>query len=140
MVLLHHRYADSGHGTDPERRIKPRKLSDHLHSLHPLVSLACKFCESDSGPLCSLCNAGIYSEGENRRWTDILQIPLSIVFTRFLDLFTAWFDFTDSGFAAAGRLVGVGLGTLIAMIGVGRVIALFNHLFQEKLKRQAFPG
>ena len=44
------------------------------------------------------------------------------------------------GFAAAGRLVGVGLGTLIAMIGVGRVIALFNHLFQEKLKRQAFPG
>ena len=206
MVLLHHRYADSGHGTDPERRIKPRKLSDHLHSLHPLVSLACKFCESDSGPLCSLCNAGIYSEGENRRWTDILQIPLSIVFTRFLDLFTAWFDFTDSsfalrlavltaaiiltgagaaltvdmnlianpgdgfvqavsmrfgkdlgtaknlvdiscvivstliGFAAAGRLVGVGLGTLIAMIGVGRVIALFNHLFQEKLKRQAVHG
>ena len=145
-------------------------------------------------------------KGKNRRWTDILQIPLSIVFTRFLDLFTAWFDFTDSsfalrlavltaaiiltgagaaltvdmnlianpgdgfvqavsmrigkdlgtaknlvdiscvivstliGFAAAGRLVGVGLGTLIAMIGVGRVIALFNHLFQEKLKRQAFPG
>ena len=36
------------------------------------------------------------------------------------------------GFAAAGRLVGVGLGTLIAMIGVGRVIALFNHLFQEE--------
>lgn len=79
-------------------------------------------------------------KGKNRHWTDILQIPLSIVFTRFLDLFTAWFDFTDSGFAAAGRLVGVGLGTLIAMIGVGRVIALFNHLFQEKLKRQAFPG
>ena len=145
-------------------------------------------------------------KGKNRRRTDILQIPLSIVFTRFLDLFTAWFDFTDSslalrlavltaaiiltgagaaltvdmnlianpgdgfvqavsmrigkdlgtaknpvdiscvivstliGFAAAGRLVGVGLGTLIAMIGVGRVIALFNHLFQEKLKRQAFPG
>lgn len=79
-------------------------------------------------------------KGKNRRWTDILQIPLSIVFTRFLDLFTAWFDFTDSSFAAAGRLVGVGLGTLIAMIGVGRVIALFNHLFQEKLKRQAFPG
>ena len=38
-------------------------------------------------------------KGKNRRWTDILQIPLSIVFTRFLDLFTAWFDFTDSSFA-----------------------------------------
>ena len=145
-------------------------------------------------------------KGKGRRWTDILQIPLSIIFTRFLDLFTAWFDFTDSGFgvrllvlasaiictgigaaltvdmnlianpgdgfvqavsmcirkdlgtaknfvdvscviistvigfAAAGGLVGVGLGTLIAMIGVGRVIALFNHLFQEKLQRQALPG
>ena len=145
-------------------------------------------------------------KGKNRRWTDILQIPLSIVFTRFLDLFTAWFDFTDSsfalrlavltaaiiltgagaaltvdmnlianpgdgfvqavsmrigkdlgtaknlvdiscvivstliGFAAAGRLVGVGLGTLIAVIGVGRVVAVCNHVVQEELKRQAFAG
>ena len=44
------------------------------------------------------------------------------------------------GFAAVGRLVGVARGPHTAMIGVGRVIALFNHLFQEKLKRQAFPG
>lgn len=143
-------------------------------------------------------------KGKNRKWTDILQIPLSIVFTRFLGLFSAWFDFTDSslpirllvlaaailctgigaaltvdmnlianpgdgfvqavamrtgkdlgtaknlvdiscviiatiiGFAAAGKLLGVGLGTIIAMIGVGRVIALFNHLFLETLQRQAF--
>lgn len=145
-------------------------------------------------------------KGKDRRWTDILQIPLSIIFTRFLNLFTQWFDFTDSslgvrlavlaaaiictgagaaltvnmslvanpgdgfvqsvamcihkdlgtaknfvditcviiatiiGFAAAGSLVGVGLGTLIAMIGVGRVIALFNYLFQERLRSQAFPA
>ena len=30
------------------------------------------------------------------------------------------------GMVFAGRLVGVGLGTIIAMFGVGRVIALFN--------------
>ena len=33
----------------------------------------------------------------------------------------------------AGRLVGIGLGTVIAVIGVGRVIAVFNHLTQEKM-------
>lgn len=31
------------------------------------------------------------------------------------------------GLAATGQPVGIGLGTLLAMVGVGRVIALFNH-------------
>lgn len=31
------------------------------------------------------------------------------------------------GLAAAGWPVGIGLGTLLSMVGVGRVIALFNH-------------
>lgn len=143
-------------------------------------------------------------KGKNRRWTDILQIPLSIVFTRFMGLFSGWFDFTDSslavrflvlfagilctgigaaltvdmdlvanpgdafvqaismcihkeiglsknivdiscvifsvilGFAVAGKLIGVGIGTLIAMVLVGRTIFLFNHLFKAKLTAQAF--
>ena len=38
-----------------------------------------------------------------------------------------------SGLLLCGRLVGVGLGTVIAVIAVGRVIALFNHLFRAKL-------
>ena len=61
-------------------------------------------------------------KGKNRRWTDILQIPLSIVFTRFLDLFTAWFDFTDSSFtlrlavlAAAIILTGAGAALTVDM-------------------------
>ena len=33
----------------------------------------------------------------------------------------------------AGRPVGIGLGTVIAVIGVGRVIAVFNRLTQEKM-------
>lgn len=36
------------------------------------------------------------------------------------------------GFAATGHLVGVGVGTVCAMIGVGRVIAVYNHFFREK--------
>lgn len=30
-------------------------------------------------------------------------------------------------------LIGVGIGTVLAMIGVGRVVALTNHLFKEKM-------
>lgn len=33
----------------------------------------------------------------------------------------------------AGRLIGIGLGTVLTVIGVGRVIALFNRLLEEKL-------
>ncbi|MDO4622842.1 MAG: DUF6198 family protein [Eubacteriales bacterium] len=40
------------------------------------------------------------------------------------------------GFLFAGHPVGVGIGTIAAMIGVGRVIALYNHLFLEKTKLQ----
>lgn len=141
-------------------------------------------------------------KGEQRQWIDVLQIPLSIVFTRFMGLFSAWFDFADAslgvrigvltlgvlctgigaaltvdmnlipnpgdgfvqavsmriqkelgttknivdvccvvislviGFVTEGRLLGVGLGTAIAMVGVGRVIAAFNHLFRERLQEQ----
>ena len=34
---------------------------------------------------------------------------------------------------ASGRLVGIGLGTILAMIFVGRVVALFNRLFEQRL-------
>lgn len=144
-------------------------------------------------------------KGKERRWTDILQIPLSIVFTRFMNLFSGWFDFTDSsvgvrfvvlilgivftgigaawtvdmdlianpgdgfvqavamrmhkgqgtaknfvdfccvalslivGWLTARSLLGVGIGTILAMVGVGRVIALFNHLFLKKITEQALP-
>lgn len=37
----------------------------------------------------------------------------------------------------AGHLVGIGIGTILAMIGVGRTIAVFNRLFQEKMARAA---
>ena len=33
----------------------------------------------------------------------------------------------------AGRLTGVGVGTVVAVIGVGRVIALFNRVAQQRM-------
>lgn len=37
------------------------------------------------------------------------------------------------GFLLAGHLTGVGIGTLIAVIGVGRTIAIFQHFTQNKI-------
>lgn len=40
-------------------------------------------------------------------------------------------------FAFAGRLTGVGVGTVVAVVGVGRVIAAFNHIFGRQMTRLA---
>lgn len=37
------------------------------------------------------------------------------------------------GFCLAGRIIGIGLGTLLAMVGVGRVVAVTNVLLQKKM-------
>lgn len=39
--------------------------------------------------------------------------------------------------AASGHLIGIGVGTLISMIGVGRAIAVFNSLCKEKITSMA---
>ena len=41
------------------------------------------------------------------------------------------------GLVARGRLIGIGVGTIIAMIAVGRVIAIFNHVCKKKLCENA---
>ena len=126
---------------------------------------------------------------------DLLQLPLSLVFTRFMNLFSALlpapsdnmlsrllilaagiiltgigaamslnmrivqaisdcvgksvgftkncFDLfnicltTFIGLIFAHKLIGIGLGTVIAVLGVGRVIAVFNHLFMKKMTAAA---
>ena len=134
---------------------------------------------------------------------DLLQLPLSLVFTRFMNLFSAWIPAPSNGFGSqlvvlimgiictgigaamsldmrlipnpgdgivqtiadcihkpvgftkncfdlvnicitisvgtifAHRLIGIGLGTVIAVIGVGRVIAVFNHLCMKKMTEAA---
>lgn len=37
------------------------------------------------------------------------------------------------GLIARGHLIGIGIGTIAAMIGVGRVVALFNRCFETKI-------
>ena len=139
--------------------------------------------------------------GKNSRLTDLLQLPLSLVFSRVLNLYGALIPYEvaehgflanfllllaaifltgagaaitvnmklvpnpgdgivaavaerlgrDQGFAknvfdvgcvavtcvlgllAAGRIVGIGVGTIAAMIGVGRSIALVNYLGKQKM-------
>lgn len=41
------------------------------------------------------------------------------------------------GLIFTGHLVGIGIGTICSMIGVGRVIAVFNHFFREKMIKAA---
>ena len=41
------------------------------------------------------------------------------------------------GLIAVHRPVGIGVGTVVAMIGIGRVVAIFNHFFKEKMNRAA---
>lgn len=130
---------------------------------------------------------------------DALQLPLSLAFTRFMNLFSAWIP-APAGLAAriavlaagiiltgigaamsldmrlipnpgdgivqaladcfikpvgltknlfcigvtaaislifARRLIGIGFGTVAAMLGVGRVIALFNRLFLDRMATAA---
>lgn len=81
---------------------------------------------------------------------DALQFPISLIVTRFINLFVA----ITPDFAAdypgtfwggvAGRMVilliaivitGIGAGTLLAMIGVGRVIAVWNHFTKKPIGR-----
>lgn len=148
---------------------------------------------------CLFVAAQFVIKGKNRRWTDLLQIPLSIVFTRFLNLFAAAIPYQSGnlpadiallvvaiiftgigaamtvamqlipnpgdgivgtiaavtgkelgfckncfdvgcvslsliiGFCFGNPLLGVGLGTLISMVGVGRAIAGFNYFCKRPL-------
>ena len=44
------------------------------------------------------------------------------------------------GLALAGRVVGVGIGTVVAVVGVGRVMALFQHLAGRKMAALSEPN
>ena len=137
---------------------------------------------------------------------DFLQLPLSLVFTRFMNLFSVWIPAPSHGIVSqllvliagiictgigaaisldmriipnlgdgivqaiadcihkpvgftkncfdllnicisisvglifAHKLIGIGVGTVLSVLGVGRVIALFNHLFMGKMTKLAGIG
>ena len=149
--------------------------------------------------------AQLIIRGKHRQWYDLLQLPLSLVFSRVLNLYDRFITYDPArhglaanliclalaiivtgigvamtvnmrlvpnpgdgivqaladrigkeqgvaknifdlgcvaltvvmGLTLRGEVIGVGLGTVIAMIGVGRAISLVNHFFKEKMCRAA---
>ena len=55
----------------------------------------------------------ISEKNKKRILSDLLQLPLSLIF--------------------AHTILGIGIGTVIAVLGVGRVIALFHHMFESQI-------
>lgn len=152
---------------------------------------------------CVLVAAQFVIKGKNRRWLDLLQIVVSIVFTRFMALFQYGIRYQSGflpndllvlvlgilftgigaamtvdmqlipnpgdgivssladrfgkelgfskncfdafcvvcslviGFAFGNPLLGIGLGTVLSMVGVGRVIYFFNHFAKARLQQLA---
>lgn len=142
-------------------------------------------------------------KGRSAKALDLLQVPLSIVFTRFINLFDQWLPLEPTGLLGqsallilavaltgigaamtvnmrlipnpgdglvqavsdktgkelgltknlvdmvciavsfviglvfSGGLAGIGVGTVVSVIGVGRVIATFNHFFKVPMCRLA---
>lgn len=61
----------------------------------------------------------------------------SVGFTKnCFDLFNITVTFTV-GLLFAGKIIAIGIGTVLAVIGVGRSIAVFNHFFKEKMDKLA---
>lgn len=59
--------------------------------------------------------------GFTKNWFDLLNVCINLIL----------------GFVFAGGIVGVGLGTVVAALGTGRVIALVNRICGSKMKTAA---
>lgn len=59
------------------------------------------------------------SVGLTKNCFDLLCISMTIILSLVLE----------------GKLIGIGIGTVLAVIGVGRTVALFNHLCLGKMKK-----
>lgn len=57
--------------------------------------------------------------GFTKNWFDLLNVCVTLIL----------------GFVFTGGLVGVGVGTIVAALGVGRVIALFNRICGANMRR-----
>ncbi|MDO5147035.1 MAG: DUF6198 family protein [Eubacteriales bacterium] len=64
--------------------------------------------------------AQLVLRGENRRYYDLLQIPLSVVFTRFINWFDAWMDIRLESFWANMALLMVA----VILTGIGAAMSV----------------
>lgn len=147
--------------------------------------------------------AQIFIKGKSFRFIDFLQAPMSVVFTRLINLFNANLDFTTApiavrlillilaivctgigaaitvdmrlipnaadgmvgalsdrlgkdmglvknlvdlgavivtaiiGIVFAGKLLCIGVGTILTVLGTGRVVAIFNRIAKKKICKQS---
>ena len=78
---------------------------------------------------CLFVVAQFILKGKNRQWIDLLQIPLSIVFTRFMNLFAGLVPYKNGNLPADIALLIVA----ILFTGVGAAMAAFNYLCKRPL-------
>ena len=71
---------------------------------------------------CLFVAAQFAIKGKNRRWTDLLQIPLSIVFTRFLNIFAAAIPYQSGNLPADIALLVVAI--IFTGIGAAMTVAM----------------
>ena len=71
---------------------------------------------------CLFVAAQFLIKGKNRRWTDLLQIPLSIVFTRFLNIFAAAIPYQSGNLPADIALLVVAI--IFTGIGAAMTVAM----------------
>lgn len=71
---------------------------------------------------CLFVAAQFLIKGKNRRWTDLLQIPLSIVFTRFLNIFAAAIPYQSGNLPADIALLVVAI--IFTGIGTAMTVAM----------------
>lgn len=197
--VLHTITGDSCTGDYTEHKDRAGGISDYFCFLQCIPGASSELWKCNADLVYYFCVYPAYYPWEKRRWYDLLQIPLSIVFTRFLNLFDAAIHWESESFAAnlllllaaiiltgAGAamsvnmrlvpnpgdgivaaiadcihrdmgfaknmfdlmnicmtfiigivsghfLLGIGIGTVFAVIGVGRAVAAFNYLCKEKM-------
>lgn len=71
---------------------------------------------------CLFVAAQFVIKGKNRRWTDLLQIPLSIVFTRFLNIFAAAISYQSGNLPVDIALLVVAI--IFTGIGAAMTVAM----------------
>jgi len=72
--------------------------------------------------------------GRESRKKDLLQFPLNLLFGIFLEWFGSLFALAlVVDLVTGGKVISIGLGTVMAMIFIGRTVSLWNRFFRGKL-------
>lgn len=85
--------------------------------IYSCIDLYCRIINSGDGIVQAVADCIHRSVGFTKNCFDVLNVTITIVIS----------------LVCTGRLHGIGIGTVLAVILVGRTIAVFNHFTKEKL-------